>query len=131
MKKGRILHPQLSRVVASLGHTDALVIGDCGLPIPESTERVDLALTEHIPSFLQVLDTILTEFEVESLVLAEEIKTYNPQMQQAIEERLMGKPIEWVSHEAFKKQMESAKAVVRTGECSPYANVILKSGVIF
>lgn len=131
MKKGRILHPQLSHVVASMGHTDSLVIADCGLPIPETTERVDLALTEHIPTFLQALDTILSELQVESFVLAEEIKTFNPELQAAIEDRLKGKELQWVSHEAFKVLTRSARAVVRTGECSPYANVILKSGVIF
>lgn len=131
MKKGRILHPQLSHVVASMGHTDSLVIADCGLPIPETTERVDLALTEHIPTFLQALDTILSELQVESFVLAEEIKTFNPELQAAIEERLAGKELIWVNHEAFKELTRSARAVVRTGECSPYANVILKSGVIF
>ena len=36
-----------------------------------------------------------------------------------------------VSHEEFKKLTKESKAVVRTGECSPYANIILKSGVVF
>jgi D-ribose pyranase len=131
MKKGRILHPQLSHVVASMGHTDGLVIADCGLPIPEGVERVDLALAQQIPTFLQVLDSVLSELEVEQIVLAEEMRTYNPEMLQAIELRLSGIPVQWVSHETFKTMTASSKAVVRSGECSPYANVILKSGVIF
>lgn len=131
MKKGRILHPQLSRVIASMGHTQGLVIADCGLPIPMGVERVDLALCEHVPSFLATLDAILTEFEVEELVLAEEIKTHNPEMLKGIEQRLGSKPIKWVTHETFKTMTENCEAIVRTGECSPYANVILKSGVIF
>ncbi len=131
MKKGRILHPQLSQVVASMGHTDGLVIADCGLPIPEGVERVDLALAQQIPTFLQVLDSVLSELEVEQIVLAEEMRTYNPEMLQAIELRLSGIPVQWVSHEIFKTMTASSKAVVRSGECSPYANVILKSGVIF
>lgn len=131
MKKGRILHPQLSQVIASMGHTDGLVIADCGLPIPEGVERVDLALAQQIPTFLQVLDSVLSELEVEQIVLAEEMRTHNPKMLQEIELRFSGIPVQWVSHETFKAMTSSSKAVVRSGECSPYANVILKSGVIF
>lgn len=131
MKKGNILNPQLSRIIASMGHTDGLVIADCGLPIPDSTERVDLALSEHIPSFVQTLEVILMELEVESIVLAEEIKTLNPNLCEFIVNKFENKQITWVSHEAFKTLTKSARAVVRTGECSPYANIILKSGVIF
>lgn len=131
MKKDRILHPQLSEIIARMGHTDGLVVADCGLPIPEHVERVDLALVAKIPSFIQTLEAILSELEVESIVLAEEIKKMNPEILGEIEKRLPNIKTEWVSHEAFKKLTEQSKAVVRTGECSPYANVILKSGVTF
>lgn len=131
MKKGNILNPQLSKVIASMGHTDGLVIADCGLPIPDSTERIDLALCEHIPSFMQTLEVILMELEVESIVLAEEIKQHNPLLADALITKFDGKAVNWVGHETFKEMTKAAKAVVRTGECSPYANIILKSGVIF
>lgn len=131
MKKGRVLHPQLSEVIARMGHTDGLVIADCGLPIPEHVERIDLALTACVPSFIQTLDVVLSELHVESIVLAEEIKVNNPSILQAIETALPGIAIEWVSHATFKQYTAHAKAIVRTGECSPYANVILKSGVVF
>lgn len=131
MKKGRILNPQLSHVVASMGHTDGIVVADCGLPIPKGVERIDLAVSEGVPGFLQVLDVLLTELQVEKLVLAEEIKVNNPHILKEIIRRLEGVEIEWVSHEDFKVMTSECKAVVRTGECSPYANVILKSGVIF
>lgn len=131
MKKGRVLNPQLSEVIARMGHTDGLVIADCGLPIPEHVERIDLALTARVPSFMQTLEVILSELHVEGIVLAEEIKINNPDVLVAIESILPGIPVEWVSHEVFKRQTEHCKAIVRTGECSPYANIILKSGVVF
>ncbi len=131
MKKGRVLNPQLSEVIARMGHTDGLVIADCGLPIPAHVERVDLALTARVPSFKQTLEVVLSELHVESIVLAEEIKADNPDVLEAIEAALPGIAIEWVSHEMFKQYTEHAKAIVRTGECSPYANIILKSGVVF
>jgi D-ribose pyranase len=40
-------------------------------------------------------------------------------------------PVEFVSHSDFKARTASARAIVRTGEFAPYANVILVSGVVF
>ncbi len=131
MKKGRVLNPQLSQVIASMGHTDQLVIGDAGLPIPEHVERVDLALTHNIPTFIQTLEIILSELEVESAVVATEIQEKNPSVLEAIKKALPNLEIEFVDHETFKSLSGDAKAIVRTGECSPYANIILRSGVTF
>ena len=36
-----------------------------------------------------------------------------------------------VSHEEFKRRSATARAVVRTGECTPYANIMLIAGVAF
>lgn len=131
MKKGSVLHPELSYRIASMGHTDQLVIGDAGLPIPEHVERIDLALVKNVPTFVQTLEAILTELEVESAVVADEIREKNPEVLAAIKKALPNLEIQFVPHEIFKEMTFDAKAVVRTGECSPYANIILKSGVTF
>ena len=131
MKKSTLLNSGLSAVIARMGHTETLTIGDCGLPIRGTAERIDLALKKGVPTFLETLDTVLTELCVERAVLAEEIKTVSPEMHQAILDRLPGIPVEYVPHEEFKRQTESSKAVVRTGECTSYANIILVSGVTF
>jgi D-ribose pyranase len=55
MKKTGILNQPISAVMASLGHTDTVVIADAGLPIPNGPKRIDLALAERIPSFLKTL----------------------------------------------------------------------------
>lgn len=55
MKKGKVINSHLSRVIAQLGHFDKLAIGDAGMPVPLTTEKIDLALEEGIPSFMQVL----------------------------------------------------------------------------
>jgi D-ribose pyranase len=39
--------------------------------------------------------------------------------------------IQEVSHEEFKRLTNNVKAVIRTGEVTPYANCILQAGVIF
>ncbi|WP_026973027.1 D-ribose pyranase [Aliagarivorans marinus] len=139
MKKGQMLNAPLSSVVASLGHTDQLAVADAGLPIPEGPQRIDLALKRGSPDFLSVLEVLLLDVQVERVWLADEIKEHNPEMlaqlvallQQAGEAQGQIIEIAFVSHEQFKLQTHTCKAVVRSGECSPYANVILQSGVAF
>jgi D-ribose pyranase len=131
LKKGKLLNQPMSAVIAGMGHTDELVIADAGLPIPASTKRVDLALTRDIPRFVDTLQIILAELKVERAIVAEEMLAVNPQVFDAIQELLDGVPIEQVSHENFKRRTASAVAVVRTGEFTPYANIILIAGVVF
>ncbi|MCI7353376.1 MAG: D-ribose pyranase [[Actinobacillus] rossii] len=139
MKKNTILNAQLSHAIATLGHTDMVTICDAGLPIPEFVERIDLALTQGVPRFLDTLYATTSEMFVERAILAEEIKQKNPQILTALLahlnklEKAQGNhiPVEYLSHEDFKKLSHESKAIVRSGECSPYANVILVSGVPF
>lgn len=139
MKKTTILNAQLSHLIATMGHTESLTICDAGLPIPKTQTCVDLALTKGIPDFLSTLQAVISELFVEKIVLADEIKQNNPQIEQkilSIIEQLSAQQnkailIEYLPHEAFKQHSYQAKGVVRTGECSPYANIILYSGVPF
>lgn len=131
MKKIGILNQPISSVIAGLGHTDTLVIADAGLPIPPETQRIDLALAEGIPSFLDTLRVVLTEMKVERAIIAEEMLDLSPQVYEAVKEMLGDVPIETVTHLIFKEQTRSARAVIRTGEFTPYANVILTAGVVF
>ncbi len=131
MKKGVLINAEVSAVVAQMGHTDMLTVGDCGLPIA-GAKRIDLALTRGVPGFLETLDAVLSELYVEKAVLAEEIRTVSPEMHREILARLGGRvAVEYISHEELKKLSERSKAVVRTGECTSYANVVLVSGVTF
>ncbi|WP_449452767.1 D-ribose pyranase, partial [Streptococcus suis] len=80
MKKTALLNAPLSQVIATLGHTDSLTICDAGLPIPKQVERVDLALSAGVPSFLQTFHAVVTEMFVERAIIAEEIKEKNPKI---------------------------------------------------
>ncbi len=131
MKKTTLLNSELSYVIATLGHTDMLVVADAGLPVPPETERIDLALTEGVPGAVETLRVILEEMKVEKAILAEEVQSRNPQFLQAVQQLLPGVPLEFVPHTQFKAVTRDARAVVRTGEFAPYANVILCSGVVF
>ena len=131
MKKGQLLNQPISAVIAGMGHTDELVIGDAGLPIPAGPQRIDLALTAGIPAFLDTLEAVLSELAVETAVIATEMITVSPNLYAALQERLGTVRIIHVPHEALKVRTQSAKAIIRTGEFTPYANIILSSGVVF
>ena len=131
MRKTKLINSEISYTISKMGHTDSLTIGDCGLPIPENVNRIDLALKYGVPTFLETLDTILEELCVEEIIIASEIKEKNVEMYKEILKRFENIKINEVSHEEFKNLTKESKAVVRTGECSPYANIILKSGVVF
>ena len=131
MKKTTLLQSDLSYIIATLGHLDTLVIADAGLPIPAETMRIDLALTQGVPGAVQTLKVVLDEMKVEQVILAEEVKDRNPLFLTAVQELLLDVPVEFLPHTEFKSRTSSARAVVRTGEFAPYANVILVSGVVF
>ena len=131
MKKIGIINQPISAVIAGLGHTDTVVIADAGLPIPPEPQRIDLALTEGIPTFLDTLKVVLTEMQVERAIVAAEMLEVSPAVYQVVKDLLGDIPIETVPHDTFKKQTNLARAVIRTGEFTAYANVILAAGVVF
>ncbi|MBC6356942.1 MULTISPECIES: D-ribose pyranase [Lactobacillus] len=131
MKKTGILNSNISRVVADMGHMDWLGIGDAGTPVPPETEKIDLAVSANLPSFTQVLKEVLKELAVQKVYVAEEIKKQNPQQLENIKAILPNVKIEFIPHSELKQDLRRAKAFIRTGEETPFSNVILESGVIF
>ena len=123
MRKTSLLNSNISLVISKMGHTDMLAIGDCGLPIPKETERIDLALIKGVPGFIETLKAILEELQVEEVLIAKETEKVSPELFTEIKEI--------IKDEELKKELKDCKAVVRTGEQTPYANIILKSGVVF
>jgi D-ribose pyranase len=131
MRKTGILNQGILNATGSLGHTDHIVVCDAGLPIPLGVERIDLTVVRGLPRFLDVLKPVMAEIVVEKIILAKEIEKASPDLAAQIRELAGPIPIEFVSHEQFKRLTRDAKAVVRTGEHTPYANAILQSGVDF
>ena len=130
MKEKGILNSEISKRLSDLGHADLIAIGDCGLPIyPE--KKIDLALKLGEPKFIDVLETLLDDFGCEHYILASEIKEENPDQEKAIKDLLKGVSSEYISHEDFKKKLDDVKFVIRTGENTPYSNIILESKNIF
>lgn len=143
MNKSSMLNSNINRVLSTIGHTEQIVIADAGLPIPGSTERIDIALVKGVPTFIETLMAVLPVMQVQRIVLAGEIVDQNPEVHAEIlklvefysnlDEGRKPISIDYVSHEDFKVHTkdELCKAVIRTGECTPYANIILEAGVVF
>lgn len=131
MKKRGILNAQLAGYIAALGHKDTFVIGDAGLPIPKGIPIVDLALCGGVPTFEQVLSAVLDETEVEYYCLAEEIVEKNQRLLKFIQESLPNVENEMIPHTEFKESTKNVKFAIRTGEFTPFPNIILRAGVAF
>lgn len=129
MYKTGILNSEISKLLSDLGHTDQIIIADCGLPVPQGVKKIDLALEFGKPSFLEVFHLIKNHMVIEQVTIANEMIKQNDDLYiQLVSENI---DISTVSHEQLKVDSEKVKAIIRTGEAKPFANAILKSGVLF
>lgn len=131
MKKNGILNGDISSVLGYMRHTDMITIVDCGFPIPDGVKCIDLSVKFGLPSFLDVLEEICMDLEIEKVRFANEIKNLNPEVLEKAVKVLSGQNIEFIPHTDFKELSAKSKAIIRTGEATPYANVILQSGCTF
>jgi D-ribose pyranase len=131
MKKRGLLQHALAETIASMGHTDLLVIADAGLPVPPGVPCIDLAIRCGLPPMLDVTHAVADELEVEEIIVADELLARDEALPAALRELFPGARLRHVTHEELKRLSAGARAVVRTGECTPYHNIILTSGVTF
>lgn len=128
MKRAGILHPGIAHLLASTGHTDYFLVTDRGLPVPPEPERIDLALVDDLPTVLDVLKAVHAEFVIDRIVIAEEMERFSPERVEALHTLLGAVPMETVPHIELKRLGHDAKATIRTGDTTPYANLIVVSG---
>ena len=131
MKKDGLLNPQILSAIAAIGHTEYLVIADAGLPVPSGIPVIDISLIRGIPDFGVVLCSVIDEMVVESFIVAEEMADKSQDTYGTVIEALPQVPFRCIAHEEVKEMAAKAKAVIRTGETTPYANIILVAGVNF
>ena len=131
MRKRGLLQHALAGTIASMGHTDMLVIADAGLPVPPGVACIDLAVCCGLPPMLEVTRAVADELHVEEIILAEELLARNEALPSALRELFPDAHFHPVPHDELKRLSARARIVVRTGECTPYHNVILASGVTF
>lgn len=133
MKKGKLLHGEISHLIAEMAHADTILIGDAGMPVPKGVKLIDLALCNGQIPFLTVLDVVLSELEVQNAYIDVEMEEVSPSMKQNLTNLLKDYQfkLEEIPHEELKERSKECKAVIRTGEFTPYSNIILEAGVLF
>ena len=131
MKKTGLLNHRLSDVIARMGHTQRLVISDAGFPVPSGVERIDLAVVPGVPAVLDVVRAVASELQVEAIVVADELLERDQSFSDEVRALFPGSGFSSVPHTEFKRMTESAVAVVRTAEFTPYTNFMLISGVTY
>src|SRR5699024_4106231 len=132
MKKSGVLHGDLSKLIREMAHHDTILIGDAGMPVPKGVQLIDLALVDGVPSFFQVLEAVLRELYVEEAIIDVEMDEVSPHMREKLEKLVRDEfTLKEIPHEELKEASKDCKAVIRSGEFTPYSNIIFKSGVLF
>jgi D-ribose pyranase len=131
MKRVGILNGELSRLIASIGHGQTILIADAGMPRPAGVLLIDLAVTLGLPGFVDVVRAVVGEMAVEKFTIADELAASKHAVLCDVRRLLPAAEELQVSHESLKELSSNAVAFIRTGEGTPYANVLLQSGVVF
>lgn len=124
-----IWHPQLASLLARFRHANAIAVLDAPFPTYPDVETVDLIVRRGLPTIPDLVDLILAEHEVSSVVMAEEFRQHVDAATQADYLSHLGDlPIEWIPHVDFKAEVGRCLGIVHTGDPVPYSNVILRWG---
>ena len=128
MLKTGILNPSLNSLLSRVRHTNTLVIADRGFPFWPMIETIDLSLVDNIPTVLQVLLAIRQNFVIGRVAMAEEfIKQNTAETQARLRAAVEGLALDFEPHITFKKRVPNAIGLIRTGDTTQYANMILES----
>ncbi len=129
MKEVGIVNRELARVLSAQGHGDLLMVVDAGFAIPKNADVVDISLSENSPMLIDTLMELKKFFSVEKLIFADKTKEVSPSLFNNIT-ALFGDdiPVEIVTHPQIKELSTRVKSVIRTGDFTAFANVILVSG---
>ncbi len=128
MLKNGILNPAINSLLSRVRHTNTIVIADRGFPSWPNLEIIDIALIDDLPKVLDVLKAVLAQFHVGQAFMAEEFAANNTQeTQRAFASALGSVPLVTEPHRAFKQRVPLATGLIRTGDTTQYANIILES----
>ena len=129
MKRNGIINGALADALATLRHTDLFLISDGGFPSGPRDRVIDLGLVPGLPRFGDVLLPVLKEVAIEAAWIASESAAANPDQAALLARALPS--AEAVPHDELKRRADSARFIVRTGDATPYANVLLRAGYPF
>jgi D-ribose pyranase len=124
-----ILNPQINSLLARVRHTNLVVIADRGFPFWPMIETVDISLVDGIPTVLQVFNAIKINFNITEIIMAQEFLNANmPEARAAFTQATANHIIKYEPHLEFKKRIPDAIGLIRTGDTTQYANMVLISG---
>jgi len=128
MLQSGILNPHLNHLLSRIRHTNTLVIADWAFPYWPQIETVDISLVKGIPTIADLLTAIEANFKIGEAWMAEEYLSHNPPgSDQAIRSILKSVPLTFEPHLEFKKRVPHAIGLIRTGDITPYGNIIIES----
>ena len=123
-----ILNPAVLSLLARVRHTNTLVIADWAFPFWPSIETVDLSLTQGIPTVIQVMELLRPNFKIGEVFMAEEfLATNKAPVRNAFGRVFRGLKVTREPHVQFKKRVPGAIGLIRTGDSTPYGNLIIES----
>ncbi len=128
MQPHRILHADLAGALATLGHTDVVLVTDAGFPIPKDAHVVDLGLTAGTVDALTILRTLREHLFVEEVRFAPEVRTHYPSLYADLQDIYTGSGAEFVAathEELIATWAPRAKVIIRSGSLTAWANVAL------
>lgn len=128
MKKAGILHPEISQLIASMGHTDYVVLADKGYPVPEDRKRINLGIANDLPTVPDLLKVIETELSIERIIVTEEMEAVSRDRLIELKQLYPNVLFEKITHLEFKALTKEAQGVIKTGDTYAYANIMIVSG---
>ena len=131
MKKSGIINAELMHEIAALGHMEKFLVADAGMPIPQGVKIIDLAVCKGVPGFYDVLNAVLAETQIQSYYIASESRQQNPNLLTQLDNALPKVKKEEMPHSDLKEKSKDCKFAIRTGEYTPFCNVIMEAGVTF
>ncbi len=124
-----ILNPAINSLLARVRHTNALVIADRGFPLWPGIETVDISLVDDVPTVLQVLAAVRGNFCIGEAFMAQEFVVENSRKtRNEFIRALRGCALTFEPHEQLRQRVPRAIGLIRTGDTTQYANMVLISG---
>ena len=125
---GGILNPAIVSLLCRVRHTNTLVIADRGFPYWPEIETIDISLVDDVPQVMDVLLAIKGNYSIGRVYVAQQFLTENtPATISALDNALLGVPITYEPHDDLKKRVPKAIGLIRTGDTTQYANLIIES----
>jgi D-ribose pyranase len=129
MLNSGILNPHILSLLARVRHTNAIAIADRGFPFWPQIETVDVSVVNDLPTVLQIVRAVRANHDFTEAYMAKEfLKNNSNATQEKFRVALRGMPIKFEPHVEFKKRIPDAIGLIRSGDTTQYANVILISG---